>query len=53
MEPFQSLVGFTTKARILFHSRRPDPASAFDDFILRILADRIDFANHAIDALNR
>ena len=32
---------------------RPDLASAFDDFILRILADRIDFANHAIDALNR
>jgi hypothetical protein len=27
--------------------------SSFDDFILRILADRIDFANHAIDALNR
>jgi len=26
---------------------------SFDDFILRILADRIDFANHAIDALNR
>ena len=32
---------------------RPDLASAFDDFILCILADRIDFANHAIDALNR
>jgi sulfate permease, SulP family len=32
---------------------RPDLASAFDDFILRVLADRIDFANHAIDALNR
>ena len=32
---------------------RPDLASAFDDFILRILADRIDFANHAIEALNR
>ena len=32
---------------------RPDLASAFDDFILRVLADRIDFANHALEALNR
>jgi CRP-like cAMP-binding protein len=32
---------------------RPDLASAFDDFILRILADRIDFANHALEALDR
>lgn len=32
---------------------RADLASAFDDFILRILADRIDFANHAIEALKR
>lgn len=32
---------------------RPDLASAFDDFILRILADRIDFANHAFEAMNR
>jgi sulfate permease, SulP family len=32
---------------------RPDLANAFDDFILRILADRIDFANHALEAMNR
>jgi SulP family sulfate permease len=32
---------------------RPDLASAFDDFILRVLADRIDFANHALEALHR
>jgi sulfate permease, SulP family len=31
---------------------RPDLANAFDDFILRILADRIDFANHALEAMN-
>jgi hypothetical protein len=32
---------------------RPDLAGAFDDFILRILADRIDFANRALEALSR
>ena len=32
---------------------RPDLASAFDDFILRVLADRIDFANHALESMNR
>ncbi len=30
---------------------RPDVASAFDDFIMRILADRIDFANRQAAAL--
>jgi SulP family sulfate permease len=32
---------------------RPDLASTFDDFILRILADRIDFANHALESQDR
>ncbi len=32
---------------------RPDLASAFDDFILRILADRIEFANREVAALER
>jgi sulfate permease, SulP family len=32
---------------------RPDLASAFDDFILRILSDRVDFANREIVALSR
>lgn len=32
---------------------RPDLASAFDNFIMRALADRVDFANHAIAALSR
>jgi sulfate permease, SulP family len=32
---------------------RPDLASAFDDFIMRVLADRIDFANRAVAALSR
>jgi SulP family sulfate permease len=32
---------------------RPDLANAFDDFILRVLADRIEFANHALETLNR
>ena len=32
---------------------RPDLASAFDDFIMRVLADRIDFANRAVEALSR
>ena len=32
---------------------RPDLANAFDDFILRILADRIDFANHALESMSR
>ena len=31
---------------------RPDLAAAFDDFILRKLADRVDFANQAIAALS-
>jgi sulfate permease, SulP family len=31
---------------------RPDLASAFDDFIMRVLADRIDFANRAVAALS-
>ena len=30
---------------------RPDLASAFDDFIMRILADRIDVANREVAAL--
>ena len=32
---------------------RPDLASAFDDFILRVLADRVDFANRAVVALSQ
>jgi SulP family sulfate permease len=32
---------------------RPDLASAFDDFILRVLADRVDFANRAVAALSQ
>jgi SulP family sulfate permease len=32
---------------------RPDLASAFDDFIIQVLADRIDFANRAVAALSR
>lgn len=32
---------------------RPDLASAFDDFILRVLADRVHFANFEIVALSR
>lgn len=32
---------------------RPDLASAFDDFIMRILADRIEFENRAVAALSR
>ena len=32
---------------------RPDLASAFDDFILRVLADRVHFANREIVALSR
>jgi SulP family sulfate permease len=32
---------------------RPDLASAFDDFIMRVLADRIDFANRTVAALSR
>lgn len=32
---------------------RPDVASAFDDFIIRVLADRIDFANRVVAALSR
>ena len=31
---------------------RPALAASFDDFILRVLADRVDFANHAIGALS-
>jgi hypothetical protein len=31
---------------------RPDLAAAFDDFVLRVLADRVEFANHAIAALS-
>jgi SulP family sulfate permease len=31
---------------------RPDLAASFDDLILRVLADRVDFANHAIAALS-
>jgi hypothetical protein len=27
-------------------------AASFDDFIVRVLADRVDFANHAIAALS-
>jgi sulfate permease, SulP family len=32
---------------------RPDLASAFDDFIMRVLADRVDFANRAVAALSQ
>ena len=32
---------------------RPDLASAFDDFILRILADRVAFANRQVASLSR
>jgi SulP family sulfate permease len=32
---------------------RPDLANAFDDFIMRTLADRIDFANREVVALSR
>jgi hypothetical protein len=32
---------------------RPDLAIAFDDFILRVLADRIEFENRAVAALSR
>ena len=32
---------------------RPDLASAFDDFILRVLADRIEFANRQVSSLSR
>jgi sulfate permease, SulP family len=32
---------------------RPDLANAFDDFIVRMLADRIDFANREVAALSR
>jgi SulP family sulfate permease len=31
---------------------RPDLAASFDDFIFRVLADRLEFANHAIAALS-
>jgi CRP-like cAMP-binding protein len=31
---------------------RPELAASFDDFIFRVLADRVDFANHAIAALS-
>ena len=31
---------------------RPDLASAFDEFIMRVLADRIDFANRTVAALS-
>jgi sulfate permease, SulP family len=31
---------------------RPDLAAAFDDFVFRVLADRMEFANHAIAALS-
>jgi sulfate permease, SulP family len=31
---------------------RPDLAASFDDFVLRVLADRLEFANHAIAALS-
>jgi SulP family sulfate permease len=31
---------------------RPDLADAFDDFIIRVLSDRIDFANRAVAALS-
>ena len=32
---------------------RPDLANAFDDFILRVLADRIEFANRQVASLSR
>ena len=32
---------------------RPDLASAFDEFMLRILTDRIEFANHGVASLSR
>jgi len=33
-------------------SERPDLADAFYDFIIRVLADRVDFATHAVAALS-
>jgi SulP family sulfate permease len=33
-------------------TERPDLASAFDDFIMRVLADRVDFANRTVAALS-
>jgi SulP family sulfate permease len=36
----------------LMRHERPDLAAAFDDFILRTLANRVDFANQAIAALS-
>jgi len=33
-------------------TERPDLASAFDEFIMRVLADRIDFANRTVAALS-
>jgi SulP family sulfate permease len=44
-----------TMSRINFErmrTERPDLASAFDEFILRVLADRIDFANRTVAALS-
>jgi SulP family sulfate permease len=32
---------------------RPDLANAFDDFILRVLADRLEFANRQVSSLSR
>jgi SulP family sulfate permease len=32
---------------------RPELASAFDDFIIRVLADRVDFSNRSVAALSR
>jgi SulP family sulfate permease len=32
---------------------RPELASAFDDFVIRTLAERVDFSNHAVAALSR
>jgi SulP family sulfate permease len=34
-------------------AERPDLALAFDDFIIRTLADRLEFANRTVDALAR
>ncbi len=44
---------FTLKHAKLEQMRRerPDLASAFDDFLMRVLADRIDLANRKIAAM--
>jgi len=45
-----------TLTRAIFarmRSERPEVANAFEDLIMRVLADRIEFANRAVAALSR